>query len=244
MTPIPRGVLWTRLRVAAMTAIAGFTIASATQTGCSSAPPPNETEGRSLEPIARKASARSHACAPGLVSQEIKGRLFCCDEHSPLRSCIEAGAIHAGERCLAPHQLRATTYVEAELDTCVVETCDLNRIAVDFPAYQAEYHGVLECRHEPGLGLIWDWATPPTNHVVNRACEMTSYAQCSSYGYYGSYGFDDGYGGYVTNGYDGYDGYGYGGYGGYDVRVREIVPIESNCFDQREGLHDCVVGDL
>jgi hypothetical protein len=243
MIPNARGVLWTRVRVATMTAIAGFTIVSAVQTGCSSATPAS-SEATSLEPLAR--NSHKTACAPGLTSKEIKGRAFCCEEGAGVRECTEAGTIRPGEACTSRHQRKETTYIRATIDNCVVETCDLNRLAVDFPEVEDELKGTLECRHQPGKGLVWEWETPPATHEVVRACKMASYAYCGSYGYYGTYGFDDGYGGYaydVDEGYSSYDGYGYG-YGGYNVRLREIVPVSSICIDAQGNESECIVGNL
>jgi len=219
----------------ALTAFAGFLIASATQAACTQ----TVADG---PPV-------SATCAAGETAKKLGTHDTCCSTIDGETKCHEVDALQIGGACANAGETRAATVTEFVADVCVVDSCDGNKTSTDFADTTVQSTGTAQCT-SGDHGSTWQWNGAPASHTVVRACSVVGFLACGGAGSgYGSYGYGYGSYGYGSYGQPSYGygtGYGYGyGYGAGAPKRRDVTVVSSTCAPaSAQAASPCGAGDL
>jgi hypothetical protein len=192
------------------------------------------------------------SCAPGEIAQTVGQQELCCNGDA----CHSVGATAAqlGAPCRPGDPDKPVDDVTGMLDTCVIESCNGDRVANDYLDTATETKGTLGCLAAGGAAT-WQWKGSVSVHRVVLACASVRTIVCGSGGYGHGYGYGYGYYGDWCGCHTGpagspvcWDGsrcpspYGY--YGVNTITQREITLVSSTCSVDGTAATPCPVGTL
>ncbi len=198
-------------RTATLLSLGSFILVSAIESACSS--PADDGSGTSAIDTDSVAGAK---CGAGTKASTVDGVTACCAGSE----CETPDYLTLGSSC---HTLGETAKIDHRSfvrDTCVVDSCSGDLTSETYAATAVHDVGTAVCKSTGGK-LAWAWQKTPTEHIVERSCDVVGTLSCGGDGY-------GGYGGYGDTGYGGYgDGYGYGSSGGRSLHA--IVASVDTC---------------